>query len=355
MAISIDNARTHEQLEKLLDERSSALSSAETQMHLIFENSPLGITLSSFAGLFLTVNQAFLDMLRISEEELLHRNVTDFYADPGSRTALLAEVKESGSLQDFGVQLIRNDGSSFFASLNMSRLLLEGNEVLLTVVEDVTDKLTSEQESGALAEREHLARELHDSVSQTLFSAGMIADAMPILWDKDRGMGQQNLELISLLIRGASAEMRSLLLELRPDTLRDQTLGNLLETLAIAARARTQAVVSLKVEGECQPQEDVIMAFHRIAQETLNNIAKHAEASEVLIDLSCDPESTKLCKLCIQDDGRGFDPQAIPAGHLGIGIMRERAQKIGATLQIESEPGDGTLVVVTWSETRERE
>ena len=349
MAISIDNARTHESLEQLLEERSKALSSAEAQISSIFENSPLGIALSSFEGNFLTVNKALLDMLRISEEEALQRNVTDFYADPGDRAALLAEVQESGSVQDFGVQLIRNDGSSFFASFNMSRLVLEGNEVLLTLVEDVTDELTAEQEIAALEERERLARELHDSVSQTLFSAGMIADASPRLWDKDPGHGQQNLELLSVLIRGASAEMRSLLLELRPDTLKDQTLGKLLETLAIAARARTQAAVSLKVEGDCLRQEDVVIAFHRIAQETLSNIAKHAEASQVVIDLGCDPESTKLC---IQDDGRGFDPQAIPAGHLGVGIMRERAQKIGATFQIDSKPGDGTLVVVTWSEAR---
>jgi PAS domain S-box-containing protein len=202
------------------------------------------------------------------------------------------------------------------------------------------------QQAAALTERQRLARELHDAVSQTLFAAGMIADATPRLWDKDPASGQQNLELLSAMIRGASAEMRSLLLELRPDTLKGQTLGSLLQTLAIAARARTQAAVSLKVEGDCQGQEDVTLAFHRIAQETLNNIAKHAEASQVVIDCSCDPESTKLC---IQDDGRGFDPQAIQAGHLGIGIMYERARKIGADIKIDSEIGRGTQVSVSWS------
>jgi PAS domain S-box-containing protein len=346
MAISIDNARTHESLEQLLEERSRALDSAEAQIRTIFDNSPVGISLSSLEGRFLAVNNAVLHMLRISEEEALQRNVTDFYADPGDRSALLAKVQQSGSAQDFGMQILRSDGSSFFASLNVSRLALAGDDVLLAMVEDVTDELTAEQEAGALAERERLARELHDSVSQTLFSAGMIADAMPRLWDKDRAMDQQNLEMLSVLIRGASAEMRSLLLELRPDTLKDQTLGNLLETLVIATRARTQAAVSLKVMGDCQRQEDVIMAFHRIAQETLNNIAKHAEASQVVIDLSCDHESTKLC---IQDDGRGFDPQSIPAGHLGIGIMRERAHNIGADIEIDSQIGRGTKVSVSWS------
>ena len=175
----------------------------------------------------------------------------------------------------------------------------------------------------------------------------MIADAIPSLWIKDQAIGQQNLEMLSVLVHGASAEMRSLLLELRPDTLRDQTLGNLLAPLAVAARARTQAAVSLNVDSDRLLPEDVTMAIHRIAQESLNNIAKHAEASKVLIDLRCGPEGGKLS---IRDDGRGFDPQAIPAGHLGVGIMRERAQQIGATLQIDSRPGSGTSIVISWPE-----
>jgi PAS domain S-box-containing protein len=225
MAISIDNARTHDRLEQLLEERSRALNSAEAQIRTIFDNSPVGISLTNLEGRFLVVNDAILHMLRISEKEVLRRNVADFYADPGDRPALMAEVQQSGAAQDFGVQILRNDGSSFFASLNVSRLAVEGDDILLAMVEDVTDELTAEQEAGALAERERLARELHDSVSQTLFTAGMIAEAMPRMLEKNYARGRQDLKILSVLIRGASAEMRSLLLELRPDTLKDQTLN----------------------------------------------------------------------------------------------------------------------------------
>ena len=155
--------------------------------------------------------------------------------------------------------------------------------------------------------------------------------------------------MLSKMIRGASAEMRGLLLELRPDTLRGQTLDKLLEAQVTGFIARTQAEVALAVEGDGQLPDDVTLAFHRIAQESLNNIAKYAEASEVVIDLSLSPERATLC---IKDNGKGFDPQAAPAGHLGIGIMRERALKIGAAFQIDSKPGDGTLVTVNWSEAR---
>jgi signal transduction histidine kinase len=175
----------------------------------------------------------------------------------------------------------------------------------------------------------------------------MIADATPTLWEKDPATGRQNMEMLSTMIRGASAEMRSLLLELRPDTLRGQSLGSLLKTLALTVRARSQAEVSLNVEGDCQLADEVTLTLHRIAQESLNNVAKHAEAGAIQIDLRCIPKGVRLR---IEDDGRGFDPQAIPAGHLGISIMRERAQKIGATLEIDSKPGAGTSVMVSWVE-----
>ena len=94
------------------------------------------------------------------------------------------------------------------------------------------------------------------------------------------------------------------------------------------------------------PPENVATAYYRIAQESLNNVAKHALAGEVVIDLTCDPEGAKLR---IKDDGRGFDPHTIPAGHMGVSIMQERAQDIGAKIVIESESGRGTEVSVFWS------
>jgi len=228
----------------------------------------------------------------------------------------------------------------------MSQLLLEGNEVLLVMVEDVTKEITAEQEAAVLEERERLARELHDAVTQTIFSANVIAEAVPSLWEKDPAIGRDYLAQLPKMLRGALAEMRTLLLELRTDSLQDQTLGQLLELLAEAARAHSAAVVTLKVEGDCSLPGDVTLALHRIAQEALNNVTKHAEASELKIRIICNPDRVVLH---IADDGRGFDPETIPPGHLGIGIMRERAQEVGATFQIDSKTGEGTLVVASWS------
>ena len=210
----------------------------------------------------------------------------------------------------------------------------------------MTAQIAANQKAAAVEERERLARDLHDSVTQTLYSAGMIANATQRKWEEGRTLEQHDLELLPVLIRGAAAEMRTLLLELRPDAIKNQTFGRLLELLADSARARSHAQVALKVTCDRQLPEQVTLNLHRIAQEALNNVGKHAGAGQVVIEFACD---TQGAKLSVKDDGRGFDPQAIPAGHLGLMIMRERAKKIGADIDIDSKPGQGTAVVVTWS------
>jgi signal transduction histidine kinase len=201
------------------------------------------------------------------------------------------------------------------------------------------------QQAAVLEERGRLARELHDAVTQSIYSASVIAEVAPDIWDKDPAIGRQYLEQLPMMLRGALSEMRILLLELRPDALQDKTLGQLIELLVEAARARSRANITLTLEGERPLPENVTIALHRITQESLNNVSKHAEASEVNVSFICDSEEMVLQ---ISDDGVGFDPATVQPGHLGIGIMSERAKEIGATFQIDSKPGDGTIVIVTW-------
>ena len=201
------------------------------------------------------------------------------------------------------------------------------------------------QETASLEERTRLARELHDSVTQTLFSASIIAKTAARGWAKNPEEGQRNLEKLGSLTEGALAEMRTLLLELLPDTLMKLSMGKLLRTLADASLSHSRVPVTLTIEGDCSLADDAKMAFYRIAQEALNNIAKHAEATKVELGLMCDQDRVEIT---VCDNGRGFDPEAVPSGHLGLAIMRERAEKIGATLHLASNPGVGTEIVVTW-------
>ncbi|HEY52927.1 MAG TPA: PAS domain S-box protein [Caldilineae bacterium] len=201
------------------------------------------------------------------------------------------------------------------------------------------------EQAAAAAERSRLARDLHDAVSQTLFSASLIAEVLPLLWENNPEEGRRRLEELRELTRGAMAEMRSLLLELRPLTLAEFSLKELLEQLAEAAIGRSRLTVDLRVEGERPLPVDIKVVFYRIAQEALSNISKHAGATQATMRLAFRSDAVTLS---IQDDGRGFDIASTPPQSLGLGIMRERATRIGATVDIESAIGKGTSVTLSW-------
>jgi len=229
------------------------------------------------------------------------------------------------------------------------------------------------QELAVVQERSRLARDLHDAVTQTLFSASLIADVLPRIWERDPEAGWSRLQEVRELTRGALAEMRTLLLELRPAALVEAEMGELLRQLAEATTGRARVPVAVEVAGECILPPDVKIALYRIAQEALNNVAKHSGASQATVSLRCgtltpglheasplrsrgsrDSQPTLVkVDLCVCDDGRGFDPDEVSPDSLGLGIMRERVQAIGATLTVESEIGRGTVVRAVWSDIQE--
>jgi PAS domain S-box-containing protein len=203
------------------------------------------------------------------------------------------------------------------------------------------------EQMAVMAERNRLARELHDAVTQTLFSASLIADVLPRLWERSPQVGQAKLAELRELTRGALAEMRTLLLELRPATLTESSLAELLKQLRDAVVGRSRLVVELAVTGERPLSPDVQIALYRIAQEALNNVIKHAGATRVALSLAFEPEGVILR---VSDNGRGFQVQEVGVHSLGLGIMRERAAKIDAELRVESVIGEGTTVTVQASD-----
>ena len=226
------------------------------------------------------------------------------------------------------------------------------------------------QALAVVEERNRLARELHDAVTQTLFSASLIAEVLPAHWEIDQDEGQQLLKELRQLSRGALAEMRTLLLELRPAAMVETNLGDLLRQLGEAVTGRKGIPVQVAIEGPCTLPTDVHVALYRIAQEALNNVVKHARARRVTVSLRCAPspstqrvgsapgEQAKSAELRICDDGRGFDPHCVPPDRLGLGIIRERAQAIDAALEIESQAGQGTKITAVWNKNprdKERE
>jgi signal transduction histidine kinase len=240
----------------------------------------------------------------------------------------------------------------FFSARHADLVLAFANQVAVAI--ENARLYEHAEESAVAAERTRLARDLHDAVTQTLFSASVIADVLPRLWEQNPDEGHRRLQELRELTRGALAEMRTLLLELRPSALVEARLSDLLRQLADSITGRARVPVALEVEGHCELEAEVKVALYRIAQEALNNVAKHAGATQATVSLRClgsaptEDSAQPAVELTIWDDGSGFDPGAIPANSLGLGIMRERAEAIGATLTIASQPGTGTQISLMW-------
>lgn len=208
------------------------------------------------------------------------------------------------------------------------------------------DRLRQQARSAAmLAERSRVARELHDAVTQTLFSASLIAEAMPDALERDRERAALGAVELRRLTQGALPEMRALLIELRPKALTETSLGRLVQVLAVTLRSRSAIPITVTVDRDYTLEPAVQLACYRITQEALNNAMKHAAAAQVTVSLDCTCDEVLLR---VSDDGRGFDPTVVQQGGLGLGILRERASEIGALLTIESKPGAGTTVTLCW-------
>ena len=231
----------------------------------------------------------------------------------------------------------------YFTPHHADLALSVANQAAITMINAELSEHT--RELAVLQERQRLAQNLHDAVNQSLFSAGLIAEVLPRVWERDPGEARRSLEDLRRLTRGALAEMRALLAELRPSTLTDAELGDLLRLLGNAFTGRTNIPVTVTVNGEGSLPAETQVTLYRICQEVLNNIAKHAKSSQVEIDLHHAPGGLDLN---IRDNGQGFVIGQSTSGHYGLGMMHERAEAVGAVLAITSQPGQGTEVAIHW-------
>jgi signal transduction histidine kinase/ligand-binding sensor domain-containing protein len=229
------------------------------------------------------------------------------------------------------------------AELSQANLLLE---------QEIAERLRTEealaQERAAAAvtaERNRLARELHDSATQSLYAVTMYADAATRLLS----LGQmepaaENLHKLGGTAREALGEMRLLIFELRPPILVEQGLAAALRARLEAVEGRAGLKTELHVDGESRLPPEVEEGLYRIAVEALNNALRHAQARCISVSLYFDPKSARLQ---VADDGIGFDLAAVrKAGGQGLPGMQERAEEIGGTWAVESSPGAGTRVTI---------
>jgi PAS domain S-box-containing protein len=209
-----------------------------------------------------------------------------------------------------------------------------------------TDLRRQAAELAAGDARAHLARELHDSVTQALFSMTLMTRSIEMLMSRDPEAALQRLATLRDLQRDALAEMRALIFELRPGGLEEDGLIPAIRRHASAVQGRIGLPVVVEADLDERLPSDVEDVLYRIAQEALHNVVKHARARTVRLTLGQAPEGVRLI---VADDGTGFDAAGVPAGHLGLAGMKARAEAIGGQLTVESRPGKGTTVAVVVS------
>ena len=363
------------------------LKKSEARFQAVFENIAVGITILSLEGNILAGNPTVENIVGYTVEELRNMNPLDLmfeqdrevdtalYQDliAGRRESFVSELqyyKKSGSLYwvrvnyslvrdpegtpDYLIALVENIDEEKRAAEKLAAQESEYRRMLEQRIAERTEELNQANQliqqkaaqDAANSERTRLARDLHDAVTQTLFSASLIADVLPTIWEKNPGEGIKRTEELRQMTRGALAEMRMLLVELRPNALTEIPFPDLIRQLCESVIGRDRLPIQINLEGHGKLPALVQIGLYRIAQESLNNVVKHAKATQVVVTLRMGEQ----VRLVVADNGSGFDTSSVLLDHFGLQIMRERADSIGAQFSIYSEVDEGTQISVTWQE-----
>ena len=262
------------------------------------------------------------------------------------------EVMELGSwlglpllIQDqiIGFLILAHSRPHFYSAQDRDLAQAFANQVALAL--NNAQLYQQAQQAAVIEERNRLARELHDSVAQMLYSMNLYSKASRLALSAGKiDIVEENLAKLAGLTRDAMSDMRQLLFELRPMVLEQVGLVNSLEDHLEAVGARVGIMTEFQVEGEIELNSTIETELYRIAQEALTNVIKHARATHVRIELK---NEDGLYSLTVQDDGIGFDPVfAVQGGGLGLRNIRDRARAIGGKFLLETSPGQGTVVKV---------
>jgi signal transduction histidine kinase len=197
------------------------------------------------------------------------------------------------------------------------------------------------QHAAAIEQRQVLARDLHDSVTQTVFGLQLAAQVALDSWAVQPTHAHEALEMVLRLALGASAELRTLLFELRENALESEGLGRALERYVDLVRHRSGLAVDLQAAWLRRLPEPHEEALYRVAQEALTNVVKHARAAHASVTLAVD---ARTASLHIADDGMGFTTPAPAFDSYGLVVMRERVSSLGGTLRLGNRPEGGAFV-----------
>jgi PAS domain S-box-containing protein len=351
LALALDNRRHEAELETA----SERLRQSEQRYRQLFSRMTPGFALHEIitgdAGQpidyrFLEANPAFEKMTGLPVDEILGRTVLEVLPD-----------LEHSWIERYGAVALGGEAiefESFAAPLGRDYMVVAYSPEpgqFAAIFTDVTERHAAEQAlresaraAAAQEERTRLARDLHDSITQALFAAALKAEAL-MQDDAIPSGSAETAEQVRRLTRGALAQMRTLLLELRAQALEEVPIEQLLRNVAEATEGRADVTVAVTLRGDGAPPPELHTALYRVTQEALNNVVRHSGASSASVELLAEPGRVRLL---IHDDGCGFEPGPVPSTHYGLRSMRERAAEVGGELRVVSAPGEGTLVMLEW-------
>lgn len=321
-------------------------------------------------GIVQSFNRGGERLFGYTADEVLGHNVKLLMPAPyqEEHDGYLRAYRETGRKKIIGIgrRIVarRKDGSEFDAHLAVSEVLLPGGRMFAGFVRDISDLVAAQAEivrgelqmerqhqehlrreeevkSKAIRdERQHLSRELHDSVSQALYGIVLGARAAQGMLEQDPARAAEPLAYVLSLAEAGLSEMRALLFDLRPDSLQSEGLVAAFSKHVKTLAQRYGLTFELDMGGEPEAPVEIKHAVHRLTMEAMHNVVKHAGASRVRLTLREEPP---WLLVEVSDDGQGFDRASVAEG-LGLTSMRERLVELAGRFELISEPGRGTAV-----------
>lgn len=337
------------------------LRDSERRFATLFRVSPVGTCITRLTdGVFLDVNEAFARIVDQTREELLGRSSLDlnYWLDPEDRSQLVRALVDRGAVRDWEVSFRRKDGRLGHSLRSLERIMLDGEDCILTTLSDITERKRIEEELNASrsrlevlsrqliatqeSERRYIARELHDQIGQSLTAIKLNLNAVQ--------SSAHEIPTLTILhetiavVDQTLEQVRTLSLELRPSILDDLGLVAALRWYLDRQASRAGFTVQFAAElSNGDVSKEIETTCFRVTQEIVTNVVRHAHARNVRVEIR--RLETEL-ELFVQDDGVGFDPTAARGNSMGLSGMRERVMIVGGRMDIQSAPSRGTEIRV---------
>jgi PAS domain S-box-containing protein len=341
-AMALENGRLYRDLQE-----------REAKIRRLVDANIVGVLIANLDGQILEANDAFLAMVGYTRDDLTAGRLRWTELTPPewevATQRAVAQMRATGSCDLFEKEYFRKDGSHVPVLVAGAAIEGPGSHENVVFVLDLTERKRAEEarQTAVLEERTRMAREIHDTLAQAFTGILLQLGAAERVLAEVPEQGQAHLRTIGDLAREGLAEARRSVQALRPQALEQGDLAGALARMVEQLNTQPDTQITFRLGGSARPLPPAV-ADHllRMGQEAITNALRHAQASQIGVELTFgDAELT----LRVTDDGRGFAGDIAPRpGHFGLTGMQERAGLIGAQLTVESQPGCGTRVELAW-------